>query len=36
MSGAESPEDIINEELKHRKQRSSRGGKGYIPVEKDW
>lgn len=34
--GEESPEDIINEELQNKKNRSLRSGTGYQPVEKDW
>ncbi len=34
--GSESPEEIINEELRNRKHRALGGGTGYRPVEKDW
>ena len=39
VSGApvsESPQDIINEELENRIDRSVRGATGYKPVDKDW
>ncbi|MFC1826880.1 tetratricopeptide repeat protein [Thermodesulfobacteriota bacterium] len=32
----ESPEDIINEEMKSKKYRRSDGANGYKPVDKDW
>ena len=36
VSSGESPEDIINEEIKSRKYRRSNGATGYKPVDKDW